>query len=165
MSQDGFDTEMGADAYISKNKKSWGRDQGWYRVACDSPIQTREVEELGLTITEYECPQNYTVTKSDITTQRADEALLEIISKNRKCGESVINYINLLNTKKALADPSITTATIKSFLSDYSDIMNMLSSGSISTAIDEITNEPETALVTASDKTAIINKINSCKAN
>lgn len=161
MSKDGFATEIDADAYIVKFKSKWGKDERWERVTCDGVISTREVEDIiEGTVTEYRCPQTYTVTKTDITAQRAQEAALAIIKANRECGQSTIDFITLRNASKG-----ISTEDVKTIIAAYADINAMLMTGSLTTAIEEITAEPVTALNTQEDKDAILAFVNACKAN
>lgn len=146
--------------YVDKAKNKWGKDKGWYKKECQNPLQTRVVKNaLGEDITEYQCEATYTVTYEDITNQKQQKQIERMAMKNIKCGQKVKAFIGYLNISKGL-----TKAQIKQFIDTYKKVIGIIDGGALDTAIEEITAlTPDGTLVTESDKTAIIEKINSCK--
>ena len=160
LSKDGFASKSEAEAYVETNKKAWGLDKRWTPVFCENNEGFRVVEEYGVNITQYDCPATYSVSYSDITTQRQQEALAAALDINIKCGADVKKFITLRNLAKGIEANQVTE-----ILDKYRIINELLDSGSLPTAEGVINNEPVTALMTQEDKDAILAKIASCKAN
>lgn len=154
-----FESLTEANDYIAQFKSKWGRDAGWLRFDCGNSTSTRIVEELGENITEYDCPATYTTSITDITTESTFRTLEEMAAKNMSCGKSVKAFIGALNVSKGL-----TQTQIKQIILTYAEINSYLDGGALDTAITEIALlTADGVLITESDKTNIVSKINSCK--
>ena len=95
MSKAGFKTIEKANNYISKVKRKWGRDKGWYDVACVAPIETREVEKDGEMVTEYHCHATFSYEIIDISEEmNAKKKEKEDRSKDIKAIKKMITNIN-----------------------------------------------------------------------
>jgi len=100
---------------------------------------------------------------SQVNADKAIEATKSLqrkaIAKSRACGDSAISEMIRLNAVKGL-----TPAQRKTVLKSYDEIKNMLQVGNLDQALLDISVlTPDGVLVIASDKTALVAFINSCK--
>jgi len=95
-----FDTLIEADNYISKTKHRWGKLAGWRSDNCVGQTATR-VNSFGFT--EYNCPDQFTITKTDTTAKKAAQSALIKIKKDMDFGKSLYANIRLMNAGKSKA--------------------------------------------------------------
>ena len=158
-----FDTEAEADAYIAnmEAKEQWGKDVHEARSCLKGFTTQRDVTEDEETYILYMCNKEYSTTKTDITSERLQRDLEKLAAKNIECGRSVKAYIGAVNVSKLL-----TSAQIKQMLNTYEEVNRMLDGGALDTAIEEMNAlTPDGILISESDRTNIIAKINGCKAS
>ena len=88
-----------------------------------------------------------------------DAAAMALVMANMECGKKAVARMTLINSAK-----SLTEAQVASFVQTYSDIKQLLETGALGTAIQAIgAVTADGTIVTESDKTALIDQINSCK--
>lgn len=75
------------------------------------------------------------------------------------CGKATQRLLLIRNAQK-----NLTTAQIKQMVKQYADTINLLDTGSLVSAVEEINAvQPDGVLVTTADKAALIAHINGCK--
>lgn len=103
--------------------------------------------------------QTFTTVILDITQKKLHEAALVQAEKVFNCGKSAQKLILIHN-----ADKNLTKAQVKHLVSTYADVKNLLDTGSLETAIEEIgAIIADGVVITEDDKTAIVEHINGCK--
>ena len=97
--------------------------------------------------------------KAEVAAKKADQAAMAIASKALSCGKKVISRMLLQNKPKSLSK-----AQVRNLVKTYADIKNLLETGSLESARDDIlavaVNEP---IVTQADKDALVAELDSCK--
>jgi hypothetical protein len=87
------------------------------------------------------------------------EAAMASAAKAMECGKTAQQLVLVRNAQKNLTKPQV-----KQLVETYSVIKNLLDSGSLATAIDEIqTVTADGVVITEDDKAALIGHIQSCK--
>lgn len=90
--------------------------------------------------------------------QLAKDSAMIAARKARNCGETVIDALLVQNASKSLS-----TAQIKSINTTYASIKDLLETGSLASAREEIQAvTPDGVLVVEADKTALIAQLDSC---
>lgn len=96
--------------------------------------------------------------ESEKTVEDAQNAAVSQAKLNMECGRNVQALLVVRNAAK-----NLTTTQVKQVIQTYSIIKQLLDSGSLNTAKEEIQAvTPDGTLVTEEDKTALINKIDEC---
>ena len=154
-----YETEAEAKAELLKNLEASKTFKGSWQDVQIEPIISKEFEEIdGETVTKYYKPENFSITLKDMTAEINAAALSAAIDAKLKCGEDAVKYIAGRNVTKGL-----TTAQIKEMASTYSLTNDLLRSGAIDTALEEIgAMTPDGIIVTPQDKTEILAYINNC---
>lgn len=148
-----FDTEAEADTYIANTKSKWGKLAGWRPDNCAGQVATR-VNEYGYT--EYNCPDDFTATKSDNTAAIATQDALIQIKKDMSFGSSLYANIRLLNAGKDKATRDAMRAT-------FSTIRDALLDGDICSAKVDIAAIVPDANITAGNITTVTAMIDAYK--
>lgn len=92
---------------------------------------------------------------------QAKESAIAYAQKLMACGQRVIAYMLVRNQPKQLS-----TAQVDLLVQTYAPIKSLLETGSLTTAAEKIEAViADGVVITESDKTALINEINSCKGN
>jgi len=154
MSKD-FDTDQEADAYISTHSVngSWGRPQEWRSIECAGFLQTRlDI----MSQTEWECPQEFTATKSDTTASTAAKVALEVIVNDMGFGKSLYAKIRLMNAGKSKAVRDAMRVSL-------SPIRDALLDGDICSARTDIAAITPDANITAQNLTDVLALIDAYK--
>lgn len=103
--------------------------------------------------------QTFTVHISDISAEVAMASALKNAEKAMECGKSTQALLLVRNAVK-----NLTIAQVKSLVATYSSIKQLLDTGSLVSAAEEIMAiVPDGVLVLEADKTALVAKINECK--
>jgi hypothetical protein len=127
--------------------------------AIGSIVSKVEVNTLGEEQTLYFHPTNFSIEQKDISAELAEQALSKAIESKIKCGESTIKFIAKNNVKK-----NLTKAQRKQMVQTYSDILDLLKSGSIDIAKEDIQAVvSDGTIVTDQDKLDIVSFIESCE--
>lgn len=142
--------------WVEKQKSFTGE---WNESSENSIASKVEQDLEGNSITKYYHSNDFTVSKIDISSQLQDQALDAAIEKKLKCGESTIKFIGKNNVSK-----NLTKEQIKTMVTTYSQIFDLLKAGAVETAIDDMQNVVvDGTIVTEQDKSNIISFINGCK--
>ena len=89
----------------------------------------------------------------------ADEMAMLAANESLKCGKKVIARMLLLNSLKDL-----TKAQVKQFVKGYGDIKDLLETGSLESAREDIVaSVPDGTVLTDQDKTIIIQELDGCR--
>ena len=126
----------------------------WTSLEADS-IASRE----GMESLEYYHPSNFSLVLVDDTAEKAEQAINKAIERKLACGNSTIKYVAKSNIKK-----NLNKAQRKQMVLGFSEIFDLLKSGSVDIAKDEITLvEADGVIVTEQDKTDTIAFITGCE--
>lgn len=150
-----FNTQEEADAYILKAVKrgDWGK-ASWVETDCGNSFETRTNPLTS--ITEYLCPQNFTVGTSDITTQHTKKVAKDQIKKDMEFGRDLYAEIRLINTGKS-------KAVRDGMRSSFRAIREALFDGDICSAKTDIAGINPNANISQASIDFILGKINSYK--
>jgi hypothetical protein len=133
---------------------------GEWDESSENSISSKVEQDLeGNSITKYYHSNDFIVSKIDISSQLQEQALDAAIENKLKCGESTIKFIGKNNVSK-----NLTKEQIKTMVTTYSQIFDLLKAGAVETAIDDMQNVVvDNIIVTEQDKSNIISFINGCK--
>jgi len=145
-----LDTEILADEYIANTKHKWGKLAGWRTDDCVGQTGTRI---HALNFTEYNCPDEFTVTKTDTTIARAAREALKTIEKDMAFGKSLYAKIRLLNVGK-------TEAVRDAMRVAFEPIRSALFDGDICSAKSKIAVVTVDANITAENISYVLGLIN-----
>jgi hypothetical protein len=130
----------------------------WKADALGSIVSETYMDEEMQEQTRYYVPTNFTIQQVDITNELQQKEIEKAIKKNFDCGEKAIRHIAKLNVAKQL-----NKGQRKQMINSYAEILNILKSGAVDIAIDEINSvNADGTIVTANDKTSIVNYIQGC---
>jgi len=130
----------------------------WNDVSEDSIASRVETLDNSSQVTSYYHASNYSVEIVDISAQLQTQALEALIKKRIDCGDKTIQFIAKSNAIK-----NLTKEQRKTMVSTYSQIFDLLKSGSVDIAIDEINAAtPDGVIVTSHDKIDTVAFIQGC---
>lgn len=151
-----FDTQAEADAYILKfaEKNQWGQSV-WLQVDCGNSFTSRN--DMGTL--EYLCPQDFTVTTSDITAEYTER--MEMVELTQDIGFGKGLYIKI--TKMIKDKSGMDKATRRAVRASFKDIVEDLKAGSVCDAREDIAVITPTAVITAQDIADVLAMIDAYK--
>jgi len=156
MSQE-FNTEAEADTYILNTKHRWGKSTGWRRDNCIGQTATR-IDAYGTV--EYNCPDEFTVTKTDTTAAVAAKNALKDLQEDISFGINLYSQVILMISTK----PGMTRIQRRAIRATFADIRLDLYAGQLCDARDDIiSNVSPTATITQANIDSVVNLINAYK--
>ena len=131
-----FETQELADAWLNQEmaKNSFGKNERWVKENeedISQALETREVQNIQGSYTEYKLAAEYTIEQVDVTAQVNQENLLQEGRKRQELGAEVIAKVYSINEAK-----NISAETFAALIADSNieRIERMLWTGSLKTA-------------------------------